>query len=67
MSTGRQLDSLSETADRYGVDIRTIRRWVSDGRLTAYRIGPRVLRFDPAEVDAALLKPVPSAAQGPKP
>ncbi|MBA2559786.1 MAG: helix-turn-helix domain-containing protein [Propionibacteriales bacterium] len=63
MSAGRKFDSLTETADRLGVNERTVRRWVSEGRLTAFRLGPRMLRFDPEQVDRSLFREVPTAAQ----
>lgn len=49
-----------EAADALGVSIRTIRRWVAEGKLTAYRVGPKLLRLDPAEVDA-LSRQLPTA------
>ena len=30
-----------------GVSPETIRRWIRQGRLVAYRVGPRRLRIDP--------------------
>jgi len=45
-TTPGQLGSLSAAAEYYGVTPRTIRRWVAQGRLTAYRVGPRLLRVD---------------------
>jgi len=40
---------------------RTIRRMISRGELTGYRLGPRMLRVDLNELDAAL-RPVPAVA-----
>jgi excisionase family DNA binding protein len=37
-----------------GLSTRTVRQMVSDGRLRAYRLGPKVIRFRRSEVDAAL-------------
>jgi len=56
---GRRLATLQVTADHCGVGERTIRRWVSKGRLTAYRLGPRIVRIDLNEVDQRLCKPIP--------
>jgi excisionase family DNA binding protein len=36
-----------------------VRRLISDGTLTGYRVGSRVLRVDMDEVDA-LFKPIPT-------
>ena len=57
--TRRTYESLAEAAARTGVSVRTLRRRVAEGRLTAYRCGPRLLRVDTEEVDA-LMKPVPT-------
>lgn len=54
------LISLEAAAQRLAVDTRTVRRWVSDGRLPAFRIGPRLLRVNATDVDA-LLQRVPTA------
>ncbi len=37
---------LKQAAQFFGVDVRTVRRWISDGRLVAYRVGPRLIRVD---------------------
>ena len=52
--------SLSEASDYVGVCERTIRRWIADGRLCGYRVGPRILRVDRTEVDE-LFAVVPTA------
>jgi excisionase family DNA binding protein len=52
----RSYESLAEAAARTHVSTRTLRRWIADGRLNAYRAGPRLLRIDPADVDA-MMKP----------
>jgi excisionase family DNA binding protein len=46
--------SINETAEHLSVIPRTVRQMIADGRLTAYRIGSRVVRLDLNEVDAAL-------------
>jgi excisionase family DNA binding protein len=33
------------------VSDKTIKRWIHDGRLTAYRLGPRMLRIDLDELE----------------
>lgn len=57
----RAYDSLSSAAQRAGVSERTIRRWIAHGRLAGYRVGPRLLRVDRAELDA-LFAVIPTAA-----
>jgi excisionase family DNA binding protein len=43
-----------------GVTPRTLRNWIAEGRLTAYRIGDKLIRIDRAELDA-LIRPIPTA------
>jgi excisionase family DNA binding protein len=38
--------NINQTAEYFGVDAKTIRRWIAQGRLTAYRVGPRLIRID---------------------
>ncbi len=63
--------TLSATLSRHLVDLasagkyadvhpRTLRRYIASGRLTGYRVGPRLLRIDLCELDA-MLRPVPTA------
>ncbi|KXF51067.1 hypothetical protein AXA44_15475 [Rhodococcus sp. SC4] len=44
--------TLTQALKYCGVGERTLKRAVSDGSLRAYRVGPRLLRFDPADLDA---------------
>ncbi|WP_328435746.1 helix-turn-helix domain-containing protein [Nocardia puris] len=55
MTTPRELLTVAEVAERYGVSTRTVRNWVDSGHVPAYRIGPRLIKLDAVEVDAALL------------
>jgi excisionase family DNA binding protein len=43
--------SIAEAADTYNCSQRTIRRRIADGTLPAYRVGPRMIRLDPADLD----------------
>lgn len=54
----RRWVSQTEAADYLGITDRTLRRMIAAGRLPAYRLGPRLLRIDVADLDA-LLRPVP--------
>lgn len=58
--TRRQFESLAQASTRTGLSIRTLRRRISDGRLIAYRSGPRVIRLDPADVDRLMTR-IPTA------
>ncbi len=51
--------TLAEAAKWYGVSQRTLRRRVAEGRLRAYRVGPRAIRVSVADLDA-LAEPIPS-------
>jgi len=50
----RQYESVGEAAARVGVSTKTVRRWIASGQLAGYRIGPRLLRIDPDDVDRML-------------
>nr|WP_237211713.1 helix-turn-helix domain-containing protein [Rhodococcus ruber] len=56
----RRLVSVAQAAEELGVCGRTIRNRISDGTITGYRLGPRLLRVDLDELDA-LLRPVATA------
>ena len=43
--------SVTEAAARLDISARTLRRCIAAGRLTAYRIGPRLIKIDAAELD----------------
>ena len=46
----QHLISLAEAADRIDVSTRTLRRYIAAGRLTGYRVGPRLIKIDPTEL-----------------
>ena len=46
--------SMTDTAELLGCTTRTIRQMVADGRLVAYRLGPRFVRLRSDEVLGAL-------------
>lgn len=56
----RQLGSIAQGAERADVSTRTIRRWIAQGLLTGYRVGPRLMKVDLNEVDA-IARPIPTA------
>jgi excisionase family DNA binding protein len=49
--------SLPEAARRLDVHPRTVRRYITTGRLRGYRLGPRLLKVELTEV-LSLLQPV---------
>jgi excisionase family DNA binding protein len=59
-SDSPRLDTIQRAASRNSVSVDTIRRRIASGELKAYRLGKRILRVDPNEVDA-LFRPIPAA------
>lgn len=55
----RHLVSLEHAAHYASCSTKTLRRRISDGSLTGYRMGPRLVRVDLDELDA-MLRPIPS-------
>ena len=53
--------SIAEAARRKNVSGKTIRRWIAEGRLPAERVGPRLIRIRPEDLDAVGHR-IPSAA-----
>jgi excisionase family DNA binding protein len=47
--------SLDEAAKRCSVDTTTVRRWIAAGELTGYKVGPKLLRVNAADVDALFI------------
>lgn len=56
IATRRQFESLSEAAERTGLSTHTLRRRIAEGRLPAYRSGPRLIRVDPDDVDRLMTR-----------
>ena len=56
----RRWMSPAEAADYLGISPRTLRNYISEGKLPAYRLGgKRTMRIDRADLDA-LLRPIPT-------
>ena len=43
---------LEDAANACGVTILTMRRWITEGRLRAYRLGPRLIRVNTDDINA---------------
>jgi excisionase family DNA binding protein len=56
----RRLVGLAAAAAYADVSTRTLRRYIAQGRLTGYRVGPRLLKVDLDDVDR-LARPIPTA------
>lgn len=57
--TVRKLISLTEAAEYMGVHTRTMRRYIAEGRVKGYRVGPRLVKVDKADLDG-LMRPIPA-------
>jgi excisionase family DNA binding protein len=60
LTAPHQLITVEDVATRWKVHPRTVRRRIASGDLTAYRVGPHLIRLDSDEVDA-MLRPIPAA------
>ena len=49
-----ELTTLDEAAQRLGVHVTTLRRWIREGRVPAYRLGSRFVRVDWKQVIQAI-------------
>jgi excisionase family DNA binding protein len=56
--------SIPVSAKRIGKSERTIRRWIANGDLRAFKVGPRTVAIDRADLDA-MIRLAP-ASYGPK-
>jgi len=56
----RRLVTIADAAEYVGCTTKTIRRRISDGTITGFRFGPRLIRVDLTELDATI-RVVPTA------
>lgn len=56
----RRWATRAEVAQYLGVHPNTVKRWATEGRITTYSVGPRLVRYDLAEIDQML---TPSTAE----
>ena len=52
--------SIAAAADHYDVSQQTVRRWISSGKIHAYRVEPRLIRVDLDEIEAKIIHTVPT-------
>lgn len=51
--------SVRQVAEQYGISVRTVWRYIELDKLTAYHVGPKLVRIDADEARAQLLsKPI---------
>jgi hypothetical protein len=56
-----RLAPLTAASAYAGLSIKTLRRYIISGRITGYRVGPKLIQVDLDELDA-ITRPVPAAA-----
>jgi excisionase family DNA binding protein len=56
-TTTSRLISLGDAASLLGVCTRTVRRYIAAGRIQGYRVGPRLVKIDAADIDK-LMRPI---------
>jgi excisionase family DNA binding protein len=57
--------SLKEAEDYSGIPAPTLRRWISDGWLPAWRLGPRRIQVDLNDIDRRLRTRIPAVVKTP--
>lgn len=50
--TSRKFTRPSQLAERLGLTTRTLFRWADEGKIARYKVNPRVVLFDEADVIA---------------
>lgn len=58
---GKKL-SIDQVAKDYNISRRSVRRYIAEGRLTAIRVGPHMIRLDAEQVARELGEPVTGGA-----
>ncbi|GAB2465896.1 hypothetical protein GCM10027063_03660 [Promicromonospora xylanilytica] len=54
-----RLISLREGARAFQISVKTLRRRISDGTITGYKVG-RLVRVDPEELASSLISTIPT-------
>jgi len=54
--------TVADAARRLSISEKTIRRWITLGQLETSRVGARMIRINPADLDK-LITPVPAVAR----
>lgn len=52
--------SVAAAAEHYEVSRQTVRRWIASGKITAHRVGPRLIRIDLEEIEAEIIHTRPT-------
>jgi hypothetical protein len=57
------LVSVKVAAERCGVDPRTVRRWIDADLITGYRVGIKLLKVDPDEIERRVIRRITHGAK----
>jgi excisionase family DNA binding protein len=60
VAPARRYPSVAAAAEYADLSPKTIRRYIASGRLTGYRVGPRLVKVDLADLDQ-LMRRIPTA------
>lgn len=55
--------SINEAAELLGVTDRSIRNWIADGTIPAYRVGSKIVRIRARDIEDKVLKRIPTDGQ----
>jgi excisionase family DNA binding protein len=58
--------TIEAAAIQCSVAQRSVRRWIADGQLPAYRLGPRLVRIDTDDLDAMFTR-IPTVGRADSP
>lgn len=59
----QNLITLPEAAEYLGLSVQTLRLWIDNGRIPAYRVGQKFIRVKVADIEA-MIQPVPPTKDG---
>lgn len=62
MTSNTEFIDQDTAADFAGVSVKTIRRFIADGRIPAYRLGKRVIRIRRSDLEALFVPIEPNEA-----
>jgi hypothetical protein len=60
----QNLVRLKTCAEQRNISVVSLRRYIGQGKLTAYRLGPKIIMVDLNEFDAVVLKRIPTVSGG---
>ena len=61
-NVAQDLVRLKTYAEKRPISVMSLRRYVSQGKITAYRLGPKILVIDANEAHAVLVKRIPTVS-----